>query len=364
MRKTALLSVALLSLILAGKGLQAQVSVVLFPSQAKQFFIDDFWKATIINLTNATVNTNIQYEIRNNSGEDVLKLVIRNSLLNQGANRLNTTDGIKGSWDYGNTESAMTLQSTGRLPYGQYTFCITVFDALTNKPLGSNCDEREVAPMLPPQLLSPMDKDTVTVQYPLLTWLPPRPLNGITVMYSLVLTSINKGQTEAEALEQNPPLLKLDGLTNTYTMYPVTAPALEYGKNYVWQVAASCDGYNLGVTDMWEFTLKPPPPAPQEAIIYPFASIVSDGHFYVTHGIFRFAYNNKNNDTQLRYVIKRMDKKEDLKPLPVISIKPGTNKIEVDVRHNHGLRANKYYGLEITDTKGQVYKLLFMYITN
>jgi len=35
----------------------------------------------------------------------------------------------------------------------------------------------------------------------------------------------------------------------------------------------------------------------------------------------------------------------------------------VDLRHNTGLHEKEYYDLLITDSKGQVYKLMFYYIT-
>jgi hypothetical protein len=77
----------------------------------------------------------------------------------------------------------------------------------------------------------------------------------------------------------------------------------------------------------------------------------------------RFAYTNSANDKKLTYVIKDLSKKENLKSLPELTIKPGSNKLEIDLRHNTGLRQKDYYDLQITDSKGQVYKLMFYYIT-
>ena len=218
--------------------------------------------------------------------------------------------------------------------------------------------------MLPPELSSPRNEDVISIKYPVLTWIPPRPIIGLDIVYSLRMVALQKNQSPAEGLTENPPVLSLQGLPSTYTNYPASAQQLEPGITYAWQVGASYEGYSLGTTEIWTFTVKPPPPPPTEPIIYPMAIKVSDGHFYVTHGVFRFAYNNKSNDKKLSYIIKPMDKKESFSDLPEVDIKPGTNRLEVDLTHHTGLVENHYYELKIRDGKGQMYKLLFCYLIN
>lgn len=356
-----------LSISIASVISQAQVTAILFPSAAKQFYIDDVWKTTFINTSTSTMNVVVQFQISeaNKSGSNVL--IINSPVLtfSPGANHITATEGATGKWQYGGNEPGSILQATGKLPYGTYLFCARIFAAATSKSLGENCNEDlEVAPMLPPQLSFPTNGDTVSMNYPILTWIPPRPLSGLNVTYSLVLTKIEGNESPSQALQQNPPLVNLTDLSNTNLTYPATAPALQPGVNYAWQVAASYEGYSLGTTDIWEFTLKPPPPPPSDVVIYPMANKISDGHYYVTRGIFRFAYINKANDKNLKYVIKRMDKKENLKDLPEVSISPGTNKLQVDLRKNAGLKKDQYYDLQITDGKGHVYKLLYYYIND
>jgi hypothetical protein len=342
---------------------EAQVSVILYPEPAKQFFIDDVWKTILINASTKPETVIIQWQIKTGGSQDVLTVTTQAVTLAAGSNSLNATESASAKWDYGNTSAAAVLRSTGKLSYGQYTLGVSVM-TLTGKLIGSNSEELDIQPMLPPQLSSPRNEDTVTVKYPLLTWIPPRPVvSGVEVTYSLRLVALQKGQSPAEGLLQNEPLLNLTGLATIYTTYPGTAQELQPGVNYAWQVSASYEGYSLGTTEIWTFTLKPPPPPPADDVIYPVASKVSDGHFYVTKGIIRFAYNNSANDKKLNYVIKRLDKKVNLKSLPDLEVKPGTNKLEIDLRHNAGLKEKEYYDLVITDSKGQVYRVMFYYIT-
>ncbi len=270
---------------------------------------------------------------------------------------------MSGKWIYGNIQSAIILQQTGRLPFGSYVFCVTVFSN-ANKQLGVSCDEREVAPMAPPQLASPYDKDVIDIKNPILTWIPPRPMESdIIVTYALRLVELQSGQNSSEALLQNAPLLNLSGLTNTFLNYPVSAPELKTGSTYAWQVGASYEGYNLGTTDIWTFTVKGKDPAQTDDIIFPFVSKKSDAKFYISHGIFRFAYNNKANEKALTYMITYMGKKQEkLSSLPEVALKPGVNKVQVDIRKNAALKKNEYYTLEVKDSKGQIYKLLYYYV--
>jgi len=363
MRKPLLKISFIVTMILAFIRTEAQVSVVLFTSPAKQFFIDDLWKTTLINTSVKPVNTYAQFIIRNGSVNNVLTLTTQLITLMPGVNHLNQSDGTNGKWVYGSNEASTVFQSTGKLPYGHYTYGVYVYSASTNRLLGSSSEEIDVQPMLPPELASPRNEEVINVKYPLLSWIPPRPIIGLSIIYSLRLVALQTDQSPAEGMLQNPALVNLDNLPSTYTSYPVSSQSLQVGITYAWQVGASYEGFSLGQTEIWTFTVKPPDPPPADDIIYPVAAKTSDGHFYVTKGIIRFAYDNKANDKKLNYVIKRMDKHENLKSLPEIEVKAGMNKLEVDVSHNTGLKEKQYYDLEITDKKGQVYKVMFYYIT-
>jgi hypothetical protein len=354
-----ILVIALCSLSLS----KAQVAINLFSFPAKQFFIDDLWKTVIINASTSPVTAYIQLTISDNNHASILTVTTSLQNLSPGLNHLTSTEGLSGKWIYGNTTSAAILQQTGRLPYGAYVFCVTVFSNM-NKQLGVNCIEPEVAPMTPPQLSSPYNTEAIEIKNPVLTWIPPRPVEqGIIVSYNLRLVEMQSSQNSSEALLQNPPLLNLTDLTNTYLNYPVSAPELKSGSTYAWQVGASYEGYNLGTTDIWTFTVKVKEEPPMDDIIYPFVSKKSDAKFYVSHGIFRFAYDNKANEKELTYKITGTDKKQEkLLSLPQVILKSGVNKVQVDIRKNAALKKNEYYNLEVKDSKGKIYKLLYYYV--
>ena len=223
--------------------------------------------------------------------------------------------------------------------------------------------EKAIKSMLPPQLSYPANESVIDIKYPVLIWAPPRPINGMMVTYNLRLVEILKGQTLAEALLQNPAMVNLSGLSNTFLNYPADATPLHMDGHYAWQVAASYGVQSLGVTDMWSFTVKNKEEKKDDDIEYPVAEKVSKARFYVTHGVFHFVYNNKANEKVLSYTIKSMDNSvANMKELPPIELQPGMNKLDIDLKQRKELKNNTYYYLEIKDSRRQVYKLMYYYV--
>jgi hypothetical protein len=232
-----------------------------------------------------------------------------------------------------------------------------------NKSSNSTHNEKAIKSMLPPQLSYPFNESVIDIKYPVLIWIPPSPINGITVTYNLRLAEIHKGQTLAEALLQNPPLLNLTGLSTTFLNYPADATPLRPDGHYAWQIAASSGGQSLGVTDIWSFSIKKNENKKDDYINYPVVSKVSKERFYISHGVFFFAYNNMTNEKTLSYTIKSVDKSaENIKDLPKIQLRPGTNRLQVDLKKSGKLKNGNYYNLEIKDKKQQVYKLMYFYV--
>jgi hypothetical protein len=336
---------------------RAQFSVTLFPQADKQFFIDDLWKTMFINTATSNQMAYVQFSINATSGAQVVTITLPIENFSKGLNQVTSIEARSGKWAYASTQAAVILQQTGKLPFGTYMFCANIYAATTNKLLGSDCEERDVKPMTPPELANPSNKEEITTTTPALVWIPPRPTDGLPITYSLRLAEVDSGQNPSLALLQNPPLLNLNALSNTSLLYPADAPVLQNGKQYVWQVAAAYEGYNLGVTDMWLFKVKQPVYKNTDEIIYPVADKKGGSRYYISHGIIRFAYDNKANDSKLHYTIRNIGKTDKIKSLPEVDIRSGINKVEVNLKDV--LEKGNYYALEIKDSQHQTYKLTF-----
>lgn len=342
-------------------GSPAQVAITLFPSPANQFFIDNLWNTTIINASASAISAQVEFVIRDNASSPILTIHTPSVNLTSGINHITSVEAQSGKWTWGNSTASLMLQQIGKLPFGAYSFCVSVF-SVNNKLLGNNCEERDIKPISPPQLSSPHNEEEITVTNPLLVWIPPLPMLDINISYALRLVEVSSGQSPQEALLQNPPLLNLQNLSGINLNYPADAQALQQGHEYAWQVGASYQNYNLGTTDIWTFKIKKTVEKEEDAVIYPVASKTSDAKFYVSHGIFHFGYDNKANEKNLTYTIQSVGQnKERLKGLPQVTLKPGMNKIDVDIKHNPGLKSDQYYTLFVKDSKGQIFKILYYY---
>ena len=57
--------------------------------------------------------------------------------------------------------------------------------------------------MLTPQFAHPANQSVIDINYPVLIWIPQKPINGLIVPYTLCLVEIQNRQTLAEALLKN-----------------------------------------------------------------------------------------------------------------------------------------------------------------
>ncbi len=156
------------------------------------------------------------------------------------------------------------FERTGQVPSGEYTVCVTAYEASTGEELGSDCFEQVVERLSPPVLIEPADGDTVQEQRPTFTWLPPTPLPmGQRVTYTLRIVEILGRQTPYDAMLRNPAFLTRRSIPTTLLVYPLTARPFEAGKRYAWQVQAYAGTTLLGESEVWSFVFAPPKPPKQ-----------------------------------------------------------------------------------------------------
>jgi len=146
----------------------------------------------------------------------------------------------------------------GVIPEGSYEFCVRVYD-LNGALQGEDCEQIEVAPVQSIQLISPADGDTVLAVTPLVfSWLSPY-ASSREVTHKLRIVEINPGQTKEQAMQTNPTFFESEDVISPF-QYPLSAPAMEDGHSYAWQIQAfgpSLVGRRtlLQESDIWEFTV-------------------------------------------------------------------------------------------------------------
>ena len=110
--------------------------------------------------------------------------------------------------------------------------------------------------VLPPRLVYPFDRDTVTTSHPVFSWLPAFYSNQAGITYSILIVERFDYQSKEAALTTNPPTLREAEIRQPIFPYPAFAEELDTTKVYVWQVRAyTREGTRyLGSSEIWQFS--------------------------------------------------------------------------------------------------------------
>ncbi len=149
---------------------------------------------------------------------------------------------------------------TGRLPEGNYTFCIYVMKG--NTKLTEACADFKILLPDPPQLLAPANGDSINTNLPAFQWTPVIVPPEVTIVYKFKLCEVLYRQTPQKALNANKPIHEAQIISSNILQYPPDAFPLESGKTYVWQLQTfDLDSNepissNNGKSEIWTFKYK------------------------------------------------------------------------------------------------------------
>lgn len=264
-------------------------------------------------------------------------------------------------FSFGNHALAKIVNQTRTFPPGEYNICFRFVpaDKLLNDEYES-CFETTVQPLLPLSLILPADQDTICLKRPVLSWQPPMPYHP-SMRFRLLLTEKN-GKDAAESILKNVPLLLLDNISGTTLNYPSNYPELKEGKTYCWQVAAYQQGTIISTSEVWEFTVQcrePEKPAPADS--YRELKSLVNGNYYIANRFLKFSFLNNYNITALNYSIHSLEKGgEKIKNTPVVKIRQGLNKIDIDLTELD-LEPGKQYLLKVVPFNESPVEIRFTY---
>lgn len=256
-------------------------------------------------------------------------------------------------------------RTQGYFPAGDYEYCFTLnFNDNQNEAAAEQCFNYELTPFAELNLIEPYDKDKICDTRPTLTWQPLIPAIAGSY-YQLVLSEIKADQTPVDALNYNLPLINNSNITGTILPFPSIVPALEKGKNYVWQVTAYKEHTVLNRSEIWQFKVECPDSIVKKEITKQGYRNIEDlvkGNYYVANGEIRFAVINSYQAQKLKYEIKGLnDGGKRIKRLPKVSLDRGTNKITIDLSSTGNFVEGQFYIMSVTLPNGSVKNLRFIY---
>ncbi len=215
----------------------AQVTPRLHQPPPNRLNVEDLWK---IDLTNNTGKT-LSVKLRGTATEATQGIVFEGTSsvfkLKPGFTPISLPDIEPLDVSWANEEVKTIVTQTGSVPAGSYQVCIFVLDAETEKELGRDCIQQQVAHPTPPQLISPADGANVTEEHPVFTWMPPVPTPpGQQISYEVKIVEILDNQSPTDAIQSNPAWFEEKGISTTSFQYPTSARKFEPGRRYGWQV--------------------------------------------------------------------------------------------------------------------------------
>ncbi|MBN8856788.1 MAG: hypothetical protein J0H29_00285 [Sphingobacteriales bacterium] len=309
----------------------------------------------------AAANGQISITVRENSKRiDVVEITTPAFLVKQGINSIPKNAFGNSVLRFGNNSYGKILNQTKSFPPGDYSFCFVFIPSEKGSPEFENCFDALIEPLVPMQLLLPVNEDTICLKRPVLSWQPPMPYNG-SMYFRLMLTEKKQARNGPEAMLKNAPLLLLDNITGTTLMYPANYPELKEGITYFWQVVAYQQGIIISTSEVWGFTVK----CKEDAIVdndsYRELKLLVNGNYYITGQYLKFSFLNNYNIKKLQYTI--LDINEGGKPvkrLPEIKLMQGLNKIDIDIT-DIGLKEGKTYILKVFPFNEPPVEVRFIY---
>ena len=192
-----------LTLILA-VGLKAQVTIKLRQPPPNKLALGDMWAVDLTNPARETFTVHLTAEVTEAQKGLVARATSNDFQLPPGTLRINKDDirEVKDSRYHRDYERS--IQQAEEFPAGNYTLCISLKEARSDRELAKDCVHHKMAPLSPPRLIAPRNEETLVEKFPVFAWRPPASLSPRTrVSYSLKIGEILPGQTQAQAMQRS-----------------------------------------------------------------------------------------------------------------------------------------------------------------
>lgn len=347
--------------------LQAQtIQINLHRPISSTFGSKDVWSADIVNPSQSTLSVKLKSTISSSTGNILFEAVSMPINIVGQITSLNTINVITASSNYYNQQVQQSDETSRSFPTGSYNYCMFLIDAVTGETKAQQCIPITVKILTPPILIYPQNKETVQEKNPLLGWLLPGPTNNPNeIRYTLTLVEQTSNQNPVDAILRNRPLLYEKGLSQTSIQYPYQAPALNYGKNYAWQVEAfNTENVSYGKSEIWSFTVKADTFSVVQADVdQSFIEITksAENAVYYATGVLKIKYSDRQFPKTLSYYIYDETGNPVHKNASTLMALAKENWYNINLENEFTLKHHKRYRFELYDGRN-MYKLFFVYL--
>ncbi|HEU4470106.1 MAG TPA: hypothetical protein VFR58_03405 [Flavisolibacter sp.] len=351
-------------------GARSQLVVVFQTPPAGFSYKPQLWNMMLTNTGSTTLNLHIEVTLNAlPSGQQVLSGVTRVISLPPGTMQLDASQLMPIQYNVLSGSYPVDASAVGLLPIGSFEACYHFFRHVSDNidEIAEQCQEIIIEPLSPPQLIYPYDQTGIEELHPQFQWLPPVPVQLFNnLRYDLLLVEINPNQSAADAIQQNLPVYQGVNLGINSMLYPLSAPSLQYGKQYAWRVVAKSGDAAVGSSETWQFSLKQFGSVQATGSRQPYVLLKKDPE--TAYAIFvnelRFSYHNESGDTTWQVSVSDLSKNDgvvrtlSLDSLPLLL---GQNLVRYEAGGDSYFIHRHLYQLELTNSRNEKWRLRFEY---
>lgn len=244
----------------------AQITVTAVPP-GPRFTLDDLWQITLVQQTIAPQETwlSVSLSVYDENAGRILSTTTKkfqfgkSNVININKTNLTNYGPLKTTYYQRNFKNELAKQG-GIFPSGNYkveVVCNYEGSGFT-EPLGKYVYNINAALVMPIQLVSVFNNDTIEDEYPMFNWTPPYPLPEGNITYEILVTEIKPLETPLTAIQRNQPMVRNERVNQNAMVYTTMEPKLIEGKEYAWQVNAYTErGDFYSGSEIWRFVYDP-----------------------------------------------------------------------------------------------------------
>ncbi len=320
---------------------------------------------------NETLKVFLEAEIFDARSRSIIRLKSTEFEISNGFNSIN---GQIDQIDYRVSGFGEYEMMFGTLPSGIYKVCYALKCADNNCiKNGQNllftelpeCSDITVDPPNPLILSFPEDQAKLEMFRPTYYWIAPQPLATVPdFSYTISIFKLNPNQSCEEAVYQNPPLYKENGISQNFMNYPIEMENLDTGVIHCWKVDGILSGVQVAQSEIWQYELKTdsnkkeiPPPVSYLEIQKQDAQSV-----FKTSGLIRFKYSSRKPNFQINCEIKIIKNNKQLvvKELDFDGTS-GENYYQIDLNEIKAIKEGDVFELTIKD-KNNKHTVMYQFI--
>jgi hypothetical protein len=355
--------------LLGSKWMSGQLSVNILLPPGGVMDKQQLWNIIATNTETSPLTLQLQVTFSEvNTGQPVFVASVSPFVINPGTTQL--TPGSIGSvfFNIVNPDYQIDPGPNGLLPVGTFMACYDFMISKYNKVV-RECQPINIPPLGPLQLVQPANGSELMDLNPMLSWLPPSPINMLNnLRYDLRIVEIQGQQTAADAIKENLSLFSSPGITATNYPYSNQLTPLEAGKKYAWQIIAVNNSNVITKSEVWMFTTKtttttPLPPIAAPVYIKLRGKGMTEG-YALFRGQLHFDYFNETNDIKWSISIQDLSDPGRISfnlPMDSLKIKRGQNLVDYDAHNDRRFIDGHQYLLKVISNTNETWQLRFEY---